>query len=237
MTTNNEYIIEILENAGLILQEQGVRVMSVADTEDGDVIDILVRDEGIHKMDILKALANQFGMETIDLSDVDISQDILQLVPGDVAIRYKIIPVSETDGLLTVALSDPLDVETLDSLRYILKRNVEGVVADSKKIDQALSHYYAGSTSSIMESVLEEITDAAGGLVTVDGVSLDSSEEVSESDTPIIKLASLIIFEAFRNRASDVHIEPLAKKLRVRYRIDGVLQEVDRALHDRGVAM
>ena len=226
MTANDEYILEILESVGLINREQAVLAREAAQKEDKGVIDVLARSGIVSKMDILKALAGQFGMETLSLTGLEIPQEVLDLVPGEVARRYKIVPVYKNDSTLTVALSDPLDVETLDSLRYILKCNVEGVVAPVEEIEIALSHYYA-HTSATVESMLEEITEGTVAVPT-DGIKDMTTEgDATEADAPIIKLVSLIILEAFRNRASDIHLEPLAKKFRVRYRIDGVLREVD----------
>ncbi len=225
MTANDEYILEILESVGLITREQVGQAREAAQKEDKPVIDVLARSGAVSKMDILKALANQFGMDTITLTGLEIPQDVLDLVPGEVARRYRIVPVFKNDSTLTVALSDPLDVETLDSLRYILKSNVEGVVAPAEEIETALNHYYA-HTGATVESMLEEITEGTVAMPT--GVGKDLGEgEATEADAPIIKLVSLIIMEACRNRASDIHLEPLAKKFRVRYRVDGVLHEVE----------
>jgi len=225
LTANDEYILEILESVGLINREQGRAAREAAQAEDKNVIETLSASGAVSKMDILKALANQFGMETITLTGLEIPQDVLDMVPGEVARRYKIVPVFKNDNMLTVALSDPLDVETLDSLRYVLKCNVEGVVAPAEEIETALNHYYAHSGTTV-ESMLEEITEGTVAMPT-GGQILAGEGEVTEADAPIIKLVSLIIMEAFRNRASDIHLEPLAKKFRVRYRIDGVLHEVD----------
>ena len=141
--------------------------------------------------------------------------------------RYKIVPVFKNDNTLTVALSDPLDVETLDSLRYVLKSNVEGVVAPAEEIEMALNHYYAAQRH---DGGVHAGGDhrGHGGHARPGGRRLARARARSrEADAPIIKLVSLIILEAFRNRASDIHLEPLEKKFRVRYRIDGVLHEVD----------
>jgi len=226
LTANDDYILEILESVGLISREQVRKARESALKDDKSVIDVLVRDHVVLKMDILKALANQFGMDTISLTGLELPQEVLDLVPGEVAKRYKIVPVFKNDSTLTVALNDPLDVETLDGLRYILKCNVEGVVAPLEEIEIALSHYY-GHTGSTVESMLEEITEGTVTMPGTAGQELMADGEVSEADAPIIKLVSLIILEAFRNRASDIHLEPLPKKFRVRYRIDGVMHEVE----------
>ena len=226
MNANDEYILDILQGVGLINTEQVEEATEWAQKEDRPVADVLVETTSLTQMDILKALANQFGMETISLQGLDVSQEVIDLVPGEVARRYKVVPIYKTDNTLTVAIGDPLDVETLDSLRYILKCNVEGAVAPIDEITVALNHYYA-HTSSTVESMLEEITE---GTVAVPlGATEDvlGDTEATDTDAPIIKLVSLIILEAFRNRASDIHLEPLSKTFRVRYRIDGVLHEVE----------
>jgi general secretion pathway protein E/type IV pilus assembly protein PilB len=226
LTANDEYIAEILQSVGLISQQQAEEALEWAQKEDKDIVDVLAANGSVSKMDILKTLANQFGMETISLTGVDIPQEVIDLVPGEVARRYKVVPVYQTDNTLTVALSDPLDVETLDSLRYVLKCNVEGVVAPKEELDVALNHYYA-HTAETVESMLEEITEGTVAMPLAGVEQLAEDAEATEADAPIIKLVSLIILEAFRNRASDIHLEPLAKQFRVRYRIDGVLHEVE----------
>lgn len=228
MTANDDYIVEILESVGLINHRQAESALGAAQQEDKDVIDILVRENIADKMGILKALAGQFGMEVIDLSGHEIPSEIIDAVPADVARRYKVVPAYRMDNTLAVAISDPLDVETLDSLRYVLKCNVEGVVAPAEQIAAALNQYYPQAQHSSMETMLEEITEGSVAVPTTDMQELIGDDvEVSESDAPIIKLVSLIILEAFRNRASDIHLEPMARKFRIRYRIDGVLHEVE----------
>ncbi|NCA81544.1 MAG: type II secretion system protein GspE [Opitutae bacterium] len=226
MTSNDDYILEILENVGLVTREQAITARTAAAQEDEGVMEILAREGVVAKLDMLKALAGQFGMETISLTGLDIPREVLDMVPGDVAQRYKVVPVFKNDNILTVALGDPLDVDTLDGLRYVLKCNVEGVVAPPEEIEKAIANYYGRATGAV-ESMLTEITE--GTLALPDGVQqqLVGDENVTESDAPIIKLVSLIIMEAFRSRASDIHLEPMPKKFRVRYRIDGVLHEVD----------
>jgi len=226
LTSNDDYILEILENVGLVSREQALAAREIATKEDEAVMEILAREGVVAKRDMLKALAGQFGMEMISLTGLDIEREVLDMVPGDVAQRYKVVPVFKHENVLTVAIGDPLDVDTLDGLRYVLKCNVEGVVAPPEEIEKAIANYYGRATGAV-EGMLQEITE--GTLALPDDVQkqLVGDENVTESDAPIIKLVSLIIMEAFRNRASDIHLEPMPKKFRVRYRIDGVLHEVD----------
>ncbi|HRT04342.1 MAG TPA: type II secretion system ATPase GspE [Kiritimatiellia bacterium] len=226
MTSNDDYILEILENVGLISREQAVAARQIAAQDDEPVMDVLAREGAVSKLDMLKALAGQFGMETITLTGLDIPREVLDMVPGDVAQRYKVVPVFKHESVLTVALGDPLDVDTLDGLRYVLKCNVEGVVAPPEEIEKAIANYYGRATGAV-EGMLQEITEGTLALPEDVKKQLVGDENVTESDAPIIKLVSLIIMEAFRSRASDIHLEPMPKKFRVRYRIDGVLHEVD----------
>jgi general secretion pathway protein E/type IV pilus assembly protein PilB len=226
LTANDDYILEILQGVGLITSEQASQARKEALQQDKAVIDILAGGGVVAKLDILKALANQFGMDTIRLEGMSLEAEVVDMVPPEVARRYKIVPVYKSENTLTVALSDPLDVETLDGLRYILKMNVEGVVAPAEEIEIALQKYYAARAPTV-ESMLQDMTQSEVGKPGSMQSLISNEGETTEADAPIIKLVSLIIMEAFRSRASDIHLEPMSKKFRVRYRIDGVLHEVE----------
>jgi type IV pilus assembly protein PilB len=229
MPAQDEYIVDILRNVGLVTHEDVLSAQEQAKTEGVGLVDTLVAMGRISHMDVSKALASQFGMDTINLAEYRVPDDVLALVPKHIARRYKIIPVYKHDTTLTIAIHDPLDVDTVDSLRYILKINVEPVVAAKIDIENAITRYY-GSADDTVENMLQEITEGEVDLgQTADQVMQARIDDVAETETdaPIIKLVGLIIMEAYRNRASDIHIEPLEKRLRVRYRIDGVLHEVD----------
>ncbi len=221
MNETDSYIIEVLRDVGLVTAEQVEHAKAVAAQENKSVVDALVDEGVISKMEVLKTIGMQLGMDVIVLADHDISPEVISQVPAEVARRYKIVPVANTDSALTVALSNPLDIDTLDSLRYLLKRNVEGMVASDEEISIALDHYYGRQEKSLEEIFAHDEGIEAGVAMDEDG------DETTDSDQPIIRLVSLIILEAQRNRASDIHLEPLAKRFRVRYRIDGVLHEVE----------
>lgn len=225
LKANNEYIVEILQGVGMVGGEQARHALHNSEKENLDIVDVLARDTDLAKIDIMKALAAQFGMDTISLSGTNIEPDVIETVPANVANRYKVVPVDYDENTVTVAISDPFDVETLDSLRYVLKKNVEGVVALKEDIDLTRTRYYP-ETDENVESILSEIGDEGKEASELEKM-LGDGGEITEADEPIIKLVNLIIVEAFRQRASDIHLEPLERKFRVRYRIDGVLREVD----------
>jgi len=222
VTSNDDYVVEVLEDLGLLNPQQVSGVREEADVKGVSALDLLVERKEISKRDVLMALAGQFGMEMIDLSGVEIPPDTVGTVSAEIARRYRIVPLYEHDGALTVAICDPLDVDTLDSLRYILKRDVEGVVALPEQVLAAIDLYYPESEPDV-DTVLGDM-DEGGADMTRSG---EGQTEGAETDAPIIKLVSLIILQAHRNRATDIHLEPLEKRFRVRYRVDGVLHEVE----------
>jgi general secretion pathway protein E/type IV pilus assembly protein PilB len=224
--SQDEYVVEILRDFGLVNNEQITQAREDAKTMEIGVVDALVKAGHITEAGVTKCLASQFGMDVISLADYVVSDDVLAMVPRQIARRYRIVPVYKHDNTLTVAIGNPMDVETIDSLRYILKVNVEPVVASKADIDGALNRYY-GSADDAVESMLQEITEGEIDLEVVKSHDQLDTPVETEADAPIIKLVGLLIMEAYRNRASDIHIEPLEKRLRVRYRIDGVLHEVD----------
>lgn len=224
MTSNDEYVLEILKDVGLLKVEQLEEARAMAGEHHGSLLDVLIEKGVLSEMEVLKTVAMQLGMDVVVLADHDIPPEIIRQVPVAIARRYKIIPVSDSENALTVAISDPLNIEVLDSLRYILKRNVEGVVASNEEIAAALDNYYGREEKSVEEIMANDgKTDSEISVRAGDG---DDSMSATEADSQIIKLVSLIILEAQRKRASDIHLEPMEKRFRVRYRIDGVLSEV-----------
>ncbi len=224
MTSNDEYVLEVLLENGLIMSEQVEQARALVGERPGSAVDILIEDEIVSEDEILSNLAGLFGMEFVSLRDVEVPSDVRDMISVETARRYKVVPVYRTEDTLTVAMSDPLDFDTLDSLRYILKIGVEGVVARRDEIKTILDRYFAGEAD--MANMLDQITDGTVDVETAQDDIIDA-DGASDSDAPIIKLVSLIILEAYRNRASDIHLEPLEKRFRVRYRVDGVLHEVD----------
>jgi type IV pilus assembly protein PilB len=224
LTSNDDYVLEVLKEEGLVTLEQIADVQRKMPPH-GSLVDALISFKVLSYDEVLSILSSRFGMEMISLVNLHIPPEAIAAVPVDVARKYKIMPVSKHDNVLTVALGDPLEVDTLDSLRYVLKSEIEGVVALPAEITAALNRFYA--TDASMETMIDQLTEGTVAMVSAGRSDLREEADVSESDVPIIKLVSLIIYEAHRNRASDIHLEPLEKRFRVRYRIDGVMQEVD----------
>jgi type IV pilus assembly protein PilB len=227
VTGSDDLTVELLIVNGMITEEQAEEGRHTAQDRDCPIIEALEFLHYVTEEDVTMMLASEYGMDTFDLGDYQIPPEVIAAIPPEIARRYRVVPVMKGEGTITVAMDDPTDLESLDSLRYILKGDVEGVVASKKQINQALNYHY-GTVEETVESFLEDITE--GTLDISEVGTTDLTTEVAaeeEDDAPIIRLVSLIILEAFRTRTSDIHLEPLEKRFRVRYRIDGVLTEVE----------
>ena len=207
MPATDEYLIEILKDVGLLTEEQ----LQAAMARSGGlhVIDTLINDEVVSAADVYGTLASQNGMDFVDLSRVTPSQDLVALLSPENARRYKTIPISEHDGSIVLAVADPMDFEAFDSIGFLLKRPVEFVCATPAQIAAKLETLYPAGLEGASNKLAQiEVGEDAG------------------DDAPIIRMVSNLLVEAQNSKASDIHIEPMEKRLRVRFRIDGNLQEV-----------
>ncbi len=226
--SDGNYLAGVLQHAGLITDEQAKAAEEVAAKRKVPVT-TAVKELGYADRNLIsQALAEHFGLRSIDLATVDIEKDVLSLVPHSVARRYKIVPLEKRDNTLVVAISDPLNLDSVDSLRMLVKMDIEPVIADAGDIQKSIERHY-GAEEEAVAKMLEEISSGDIRYVHDDGKALTAEEEEEEAaaEAPVIKLVSLLIMEAFRHRASDIHLEPLGRKFRIRYRIDGMCHEVE----------
>ena len=188
-----------------------------------NVVDVLIRDGVVSESDVSRSLAAQAHMDWIDISTMLIPPEVIRQIRAEDARRFKVIPIAFGETGLVVAVSDPLDIDTIDSLSFLLQREIELVCSSPEKIREALIKYYgtADQAADVLQERLGEDIDL--GLEIAEGA---EAEAADEADAPIIRMVSMLLIEAHRARASDIHLEPLDKKFRVRFRIDGVLQEM-----------
>jgi type IV pilus assembly protein PilB len=219
---NEDYVLKVLQNVGLVSRKQ-IDAARKRLNGQNTVVDFLIKDGVVSESDISRSLAAQAHMDWIDLSAMVIPPEIIKQIRADDARRFKVIPVAFGEPGLVVAVSDPLDIDTIDSLGFLLQRELELVCSSPDKIREALVKYYgtADEAADILREKIGEDVDL--GLEIGDGAAI---AEADEADAPIIRLVSMLIIEAHRAGASDIHLEPLDKKFRVRFRIDGVLQEM-----------
>jgi type IV pilus assembly protein PilB len=222
VTPNEEYILELLQDAGMVTGSQIAAARDKAAQEGAGVIAALISLGNTTEEDVTRTVAAASNMEFVDLSQMLIRPEILELISRDKAYRYGVVPVSLNDDVLVVAISDPLNFDTLDNLRFLLKREIEMVCATPEQIKQSLVKYY-GSAEEAGDLLMEGL--GQDDIVGYDKIASDESDSDS-GDSAIIKLVSMLLLEAYKIRASDIHLEPLEKRFRVRFRIDGMLQEM-----------
>ncbi len=220
---------EILIRRGVISPDQ----LKEAQRVEGAVEDSLVKLGYAEAEDIMKAKAEQHGLPFIELREIEIPPSVIELVPESLARENIVMPLAQGSGTIKVIMYDPLGFETIEKLRFVLNREIEVALAPKEAIVEAINKYYgrsSGETESV-DSMLQEFTDTAIDFAEDTGPGGKSGTTVTleEGDAPVIKLVHLIIQEAVTMRASDIHIEPFADRVRIRYRIDGVLMERDSA--------
>ena len=222
--------LAILEKKGLLSAAQISQAQEYSSTAGIKVQDALAKLEYASSEDITKAIAEEYSREYIDLNEVIIPPAIVELVPESVARENAILPYQHDGEVLRVIVSDPNDIETLEKLRFILNRPIEPVLAPKDMIVDAVNRHYGqkwGGEST--DTLMAEFTDTAIDFRDADeiGTAAGSVHTGGESDAPVVRLCDLIIQEAVQLRASDIHVEPFEDRVRIRYRIDGILVERD----------
>jgi len=223
----DDYLADILVDLGFVSAEKVAEVRREAQSAGVGVVDLMVANKVLRAEDVTQAKAAHFGAEVVNLSELKIADDVIATIPRHIARKYRVVPVFKHDNSVTVALADPSDLDTIDSLSHLLHAEVELRVASEPDIEAALSKYYAERSGGMTADprLKEAIEDITREHVEIDAAAA-ADGAVVEADAPLIKLVNSIITEAFKMRASDIHLEPLTKTFRMRYRIDGVLHEL-----------
>lgn len=220
MASNDDYILEILLENGLITKSQLQRAKSDKRAEQSP-LDFLIEEGVLTEVDIMRVRAANAAMEFVDLAHIVIPESVIRLVPRDVAKRFRIVPISESDTDLVIATGDPLNFDTFDSVAHLLQRPVDWVCATPAEIQTALRKFYGTA-----EEAVGDLEDAMIGDIVIGDSDSMGVAEGDTADAPIIKMVTMMLVEAYNMRASDIHLEPLDKRFRVRFRVDGVLHEM-----------
>src|SRR6266478_1523150 len=175
--------------------------------------------------EVMAAVAEFHSLQFVILTDKTIPSSVIELVPESVARENVVLPMSQENGALQIIISDPTDFDTMQKLQFILNKDIQPVLAAREQIIEAINRHYGQTETESVDSMLQEFTDTAIDFTETEQTSASASGD--ESDAPVVKLVNLIITEAIALRASDIHIEPFGDRVRVRYRIDGVLVERD----------
>ncbi|MCX7625164.1 MAG: type IV-A pilus assembly ATPase PilB [Candidatus Sumerlaeaceae bacterium] len=225
-------LAEILVRDNIITKEELEKALEIQEKSGGSLGSILIDNGFANEWEIAAAIGKQLNVPFITLSHYEIDQSILHSIPEELVRKYQIVPVDKTGDTLTVALSDPSNIYLLDELRLLTSCKIVPVISFESDIREAIERYYPQSASALDE-MLKEISDEETAVLealehaeTVAGEEATAEEELEASDAPVIQLVNIIIHDAIRMRASDIHIEPYEKELRLRYRVDGVLHEM-----------
>ena len=225
MARRRQKLGEILQERNLVSKADADRAAEYGLNNRKRIGEALVELELVPEEEMIKALASQHGLEYIEVSRSTVPTDSLSLIPEKIIKQNMVLPISSEGGKLKVVISDPLDLDTLDILRFRLGvHDVERVLAPKSRIKAYIDRYLSGAERSLDE--LSRSLDASVD-ASLDQEARDAKKRIGESeeDAPIIKLINMMIGEAVRTRASDIHIEPMNDRVRVRYRIDGVCLE------------
>ncbi len=225
MTSADDFVLQLLHEKGIVgediisVAKEQLRSEGVSGTElDSKAIDLLVEKHYCTFEQIYKMLSDEFSIPLANLGEISVSDHVKKLVGDDIIRKYNILPIDVSNGQLEVVISDPMDMDTVDTVGRLVGMPIDLRLAPPHAIKDAIDAQFGlkGDFSSVLE----------GGAADGSDVKMDTGK-ATEEEAPIIKYVQSLITEAVKRRASDIHLEPLEKRFRVRYRIDGVLVEVE----------
>jgi type IV pilus assembly protein PilB len=222
---------DLLVKEGLINQEQLQRALADQKGTNEKLGSILVRLNIINEDQLIAFLSKQYGIPSITLTQLDVDAEVVKLVPAQIARKYEVLPIKRAGNQLTLAMADPTNVFAVDDVGFMTNLQVVPVVASQGAIRQAIDRLYEVQTGGLAE-VISEMDAALGDVEVVEGEEEQWAKadvfELKESadEAPVVRLVNMILVDAIRRSASDIHLEPYEKVFRVRFRIDGVLHEI-----------
>jgi type IV pilus assembly protein PilB len=207
---------EQLEQANKVQKEQSCRLGSA-----------LVKLGFLTDEDVTNFLSRQYGVPAINLSYFEIDPAVVKLIPFETAKRYQILPLSRVGASLTIAMVDPTNVFAMDDIKFMTGFNIEPVVASESSIQSGIEKAYGSTQTDDLETVMQSMTDDADVELQAEQEEIGLADlEKAADEAPVVKLVNLVLTDAVKRGASDIHIEPYEKEFRVRFRIDGVLQAI-----------
>ncbi len=238
MSKKRRHLGELLYRKGYVGKEKLITAIKEGKKTNRRLGEVLLDMKLATEDQIYECLAKQFGLEFVDLDKIDIAPDVSKLVPDELVKKHHVIPLSQDNGELKIVVKDPMDLDTLDLLRFRLNMELRCCLASPSKIDNYIDNLGGGGdggggfADSEMEDYRSSI-DATAAELRAAGHSIEAeirraqAMEDEDDEGPIVRLVNLIIDEAVRMRASDIHVEPMSDRVRVRYRVDGVCIERD----------
>ncbi len=235
-----EKILKIFIDKKLLKEADLEKALKEQRDKGGSLSDILVEMGLISRDELMVALSQELGIPPINLSRYKIDPNVIKLIPKKMAKRYQIVPISKMSNTLVVAMVDPLNIFAIDDLKAITGFNISPIITTDRDIKEAIAQYYEDSAYTAIEKIVDDMKDSSENISMVEegsGKDFESSSELTKltQDAPVVKITNLILAEGVNYRSSDILIEPLDNEVRVRYRVDGVLQDAKRppkALHN-----
>lgn len=218
---------DILLKKKMIGPDQLAEAESLASSTGIKLQDAIVKQQYLSANEVMSAIAEHYGMQFVDLTEITIPKAVIELVPESVARENVVIPLELDGNMLKLITADPTNYEAIQKLQFILNKDIVPVLAIQDQIQEAINRNYGQTETESVDSMLVEFTDTAIEFTQTESISQMAAAD--DSDAPVVRLVNLIIQEAINLRASDIHVEPFADRVRVRYRIDGILVERDAA--------
>jgi general secretion pathway protein E/type IV pilus assembly protein PilB len=213
MTSNDEYVLQLLREKGYVSAEQLEAASQAMREENETTLDVLVASGTVSEDDVLGTISDTFGIKYVSIDPAAIEPEVAKQIEPEVARKYGVAPVMADADSVTVVLSDPMGYDAVDSLRYVLHgRDVQAVLAPAEEVKAVMDKLYPTGA----EEITTRSDDGFGG-----------DESSGDEEAPVIRLCSLLLSNAIKMKASDIHLEPMEKEFRVRYRIDGALRKMD----------
>ncbi len=230
ITRSNEDLGSLLVNEGFITERQLEKAKADSERRGEPLQRTLVSMGFVSDKDIVESMGKQMGVAFVDLDRIELDTDLARSIPEHLAQRYKVIPVAQKDNRLTLAMVDPLNVLAIDDIRLITGFDIEPVIGTEEEILKAIARLFGVTDMVAVEDQVKEISATEFGAMEVEDeveeeIALDKLKELVD-EAPIVRVVNLIISQAINDKASDIHIEPEARSVRVRYRVDGVLHDV-----------
>jgi len=219
-------ICELLIKKKLVSDDALAEARKICSEKGGNLSEVLIGMKVVSKQDLMSALSEELGFPPINLSYFHVEDDVLDLIPKRVALLYKVMPISRVGRLLTVAMADPLNIIALDDLKVITNLELSPVIASEEDIEAAARRYYEKPADEEIGEIMAQIEDAKMETVSAGGEDISSADllRITE-EAPVVKLTNMILTRAIKERAGDILVEPMEDRMRVRYRIDGMLTE------------
>lgn len=229
MSSLKERLIDILIHDNILKQQDLDSALAEQKKNGGELSKILVRLKFISEDDLTHALSSGLGMPPIDISRLKIDPAVVKIIPQDVALKYQIIAISRMGNNLTLAMADPLNIFAIDNVKALTGMNIVPIITRVSLVQQNIEKYYATDSGEALQKIIADMKESDDIELVGDGETRAKAEvEDLSEDAPMIKLTDTIIQQGVLAKASDVFIEPMAKTVRVRYRVDGIIREVDR---------